>query len=139
MILLPEEPLVLMADPTRLSQVVQNLLNNAAKYTPAGGTICVNLYREGNEAVIKVRDSGIGISAEHLPSIFEIFAQLSPGLPRSQGGLGIGLSLVKALVERHGGTVSVHSAGAGHGSEFTVRLPLEGRFPSSETFDNSPT
>lgn len=128
----PDEPLVLMADPTRLSQVVQNLLNNAAKYTPAGGSIWLDLYREEGGAVIKVRDTGIGISADHLPSIFQIFAQLSPGLPRSQGGLGIGLSLVKALVERHGGTVSVHSAGTGHGSEFIVRLPFQTPFASDE-------
>ncbi|RFU49707.1 ATP-binding protein [Paraburkholderia sp. DHOC27] len=123
---LPDAPLVLTADPTRLSQVVQNLLNNAAKYTPAGGSIWLDVKREDGDAVIRVRDTGIGIAAEHLPSIFEIFSQLSPGLPRSQGGLGIGLSLVKALVERHGGTVTVHSAGTGKGSEFTVRLPVEG-------------
>lgn len=135
---LPGEPIVLMADPTRLSQVIQNLLNNAAKYTPAGGTIWLELYGEADEAVIKVRDSGIGISAEHLPSIFQIFAQLPPGLPRSQGGLGIGLSLVKALVERHGGKVSVHSAGTGHGSEFVVRLPLEGRLPSNAIAQQQP-
>lgn len=123
---LPYEPVVLTADPTRLLQVMQNLLNNAAKYTPAGGSIWLDMKREGAEAVVRIRDTGIGISAEHLPSIFEIFAQLSPGLPRSQGGLGIGLSLVKALVERHGGTVAVHSAGTGRGSEFIVRLPIDG-------------
>ncbi|KXV04306.1 hypothetical protein CR51_13740 [Caballeronia megalochromosomata] len=128
----PDEPLMLMADPTRLSQVIQNLLNNAAKYTPAGGSIWLDLYRDADEAVIKVRDNGIGISAEHLPSIFQIFAQLSPGLSRAQGGLGIGLSLVKALVERHGGTVAVDSAGTGHGSEFVVRLPLQGPFAPNE-------
>jgi PAS domain S-box-containing protein len=127
---LPDEPLMLRADPTRLSQVVQNLLNNAAKYTPAGGTIWLDVLREGNEAaVISIRDTGIGIAAEHLSSIFEIFAQLSPGHHRAQGGLGIGLSLVKALVERHGGTVSAHSAGTGLGSEFVVRLPIEVEAP----------
>lgn len=122
---LPDEPLVVSADPMRLSQVIQNLLNNAAKYTPAGGSIWLNVCREVDEAVIKVRDTGIGIAPDHLSSIFQIFSQISAGLPHSQGGLGIGLSLVKALVERHGGTVAVQSAGTGHGSEFTVRLPVE--------------
>lgn len=120
---LPDEPLKLQADPVRLTQVVQNLLNNAAKYTPPGGSIALEVSRDGDDGVIRVIDTGIGIAPEHVDGIFDIFAQLTPGLPRSQGGLGIGLSLVKALVEQHGGTVHVHSDGPGQGSTFTVRLP----------------
>ncbi len=105
-------------------RVVQNLLNNAAKYTPDGGTIWLTGRCEDEQAVISVRDNGIGIATEHLPSLFEIFSQLRPGLERSQGGLGIGLSLVRTLTELHGGSVSAHSAGAGLGSEFIVRFPL---------------
>jgi PAS domain S-box-containing protein len=121
---LPEEPLMLTADPTKLSQIIQNLLNNAAKYTPAGGTVWLRAWRESDEAVISVRDTGIGIAAEHLSSIFQIFAQLPSGHMRAQGGLGIGLSLVRALAERHGGSVIARSAGTGLGSEFVVRLPI---------------
>ncbi|BBU33324.1 hypothetical protein BTHE68_70580 (plasmid) [Burkholderia sp. THE68] len=134
----PEEPVMLTADATRLSQVIQNLLNNAAKYTAAGGSIWLDLYAEGDYAVVKVRDNGLGISAEHLASVFQIFAQLSPGLPHAQGGLGIGLSLVQALVERHGGTVEVQSAGTGFGSEFTVRLPFHGPFAPDEQREMPP-
>lgn len=122
---LPDQPVILIADPTKLLQIIQNLLNNAAKYTPPGGTIWLKAFRENNEAVISVRDTGIGIAAEHLSSVFEIFKQLPPGHQRSQGGLGIGLSLVRALAERHGGTVVALSAGPGLGSEFIVRLPIE--------------
>jgi PAS domain S-box-containing protein len=122
---LPDEPLIVNADSMRLLQVIQNLLNNAAKYTPAGGSIWLDLFREDGDAVIRVRDTGIGIAPGHLSSIFQIFSQISAGLPRSQGGLGIGLSLVKALVERHGGKVAARSAGTGQGSEFTVRLPVD--------------
>jgi CheY-like chemotaxis protein len=123
---LPREPLYLDADPTRLSQMILNLLNNAAKYTPAGGNISLAAEREGNEAVIVVRDSGIGIPREHLNSVFEMFSQLAPALDRSQGGLGIGLALVRGLAELHGGTVAAFSAGPGTGSEFMIRLPLSG-------------
>ncbi|KQR78787.1 hypothetical protein ASG35_10415 [Burkholderia sp. Leaf177] len=121
---LPSSPIFLDADSARLTQIVQNLVNNAAKYTPTGGAIEVAVTREGDEAVIAVRDNGIGISHEHLPTIFGIFAQLVPGLSRAQGGLGIGLSLVRSLVERHAGTVSAASKGIGQGSEFVVRLPI---------------
>jgi PAS domain S-box-containing protein len=121
---LPSSPVILDADPARLMQVIQNLINNAAKYTPPGGAIEVMAVRDGGEAVITVRDTGIGIAAEHLPTIFGIFKQLAPGLSRSQGGLGIGLSLVQALIERHGGTVVASSQGIGQGSEFVVRLPI---------------
>jgi signal transduction histidine kinase len=119
----PTEPIVLDADPIRLSQMIQNLLNNAAKYTPPGGRIGLHAERDGEQAVISVRDSGIGISQEHLSTVFEMFSQLEPALERTQGGLGIGLSLVRALAGLHGGSVEAASAGAGHGSEFTVRLP----------------
>jgi PAS domain S-box-containing protein len=120
----PSQPVVLNADPTRLYQVIQNLLNNAAKYTPAGGTIWLSGTRSGDEAVISVRDTGIGIAAEDIPSLFEMFAQLPSGLKHSQGGLGIGLSLVQTLAQLHGGTVSAASVGIGLGSEFVVRLPV---------------
>ncbi|MFM0736088.1 PAS domain S-box protein [Paraburkholderia xenovorans] len=121
---LPREPLYLDADPTRLSQMILNLLNNAAKYTPPGGHISLSAEREGDEAVIAVRDSGIGIPREHLGSVFEMFSQLAPALERSQGGLGIGLALVRGLAELHGGTVAAFSGGPGSGSEFVIRLPL---------------
>jgi PAS domain S-box-containing protein len=121
---LPREPLYLDADPTRLSQMILNLLNNAAKYTPAGGNISLAAEREGDEAVIVVRDSGIGIPREHLDSVFEMFSQLAPALDRSQGGLGIGLALVRGLAELHGGTVAAFSGGPGTGSEFVIRLPV---------------
>ena len=112
------------ADPDRLAQVVANLLTNAGKYTPPGGRITVAAERESRDAVLRVRDSGVGIPADMLERIFELFTQVDPTLARSQGGLGIGLTLVRSLVEMHGGTVEAHSAGPGHGSEFTVRLPL---------------
>lgn len=124
---LPDEPIYLDAGPVRLAQVFSNLLNNAAKYTEKGGRIHLNVERRGGEAVITVRDSGIGIAAEHLPRIFEMFSQIVPTLERSQGGLGVGLSLVKGLVELHGGCVDARSEGAGKGSEFVVRLPLADR------------
>jgi PAS domain S-box-containing protein len=120
---LPATPVVLEADPTRLTQVILNLLNNAVKYTPDGGRIQVVAEREGDEAVVTVRDSGIGIPPEHLGSVFEMFSQLAPAIDRSQGGLGIGLSLVRGLVELHGGSVQASSAGPGQGSAFSIRLP----------------
>ncbi|WP_159838565.1 hybrid sensor histidine kinase/response regulator [Burkholderia sp. 8Y] len=121
---LPDAPLFVNADPTRLTQIVLNLLNNAAKYTPPGGTIDLAVRREGDELAMAVRDTGIGIAPEHLDTLFDIFSQLPEGHSRSGGGLGIGLSLVRALTEQHGGTVTVTSAGVGMGSEFIVRLPL---------------
>jgi PAS domain S-box-containing protein len=120
---LPSEPARLEADPTRLEQVLANLLHNAAKYTDSGGRIDLIAAREGDEVVLRVRDTGIGITPEMLPRIFEMFVQAERRLDRSQGGLGIGLSLVRTLVEIHGGRVTAHSAGLGQGSEFVVRLP----------------
>jgi PAS domain S-box-containing protein len=114
----------LHGDPTRLTQAVANLLNNAAKYTPEGGHIWLSVAREGGVAVIRVRDDGVGIPADMLPRVFDLFAQADPTLDRSDGGLGIGLTLVDRLVRMHGGTVEVDSDGPGRGSEFVVRLPL---------------
>jgi signal transduction histidine kinase/ActR/RegA family two-component response regulator len=119
-----EQPLRVEADPTRLAQVVANLLNNAAKYTEPGGRIELRAVREGDEAVLCVKDTGIGIPSTMLSSIFEPFTQVNPSLDREHGGLGIGLALVRRLVELHGGRVEAHSPGAGRGSEFVVRLPL---------------
>ena len=100
-----------------------NLLNNAAKYTDRGGRIALTADREGDEAVVRVRDNGIGLSAEMLPRVFDLFAQEDRSLDRSQGGLGIGLTLVRSLVQLHGGSISAESPGPGLGSEFTIRLP----------------
>ena len=121
---LPEEPLQLEGDPVRLAQVFGNLLTNAAKYTERGGRIDLVAAREGNEAVVSVRDNGIGISPEMVGRLFQMFAQDSRAAPHAQGGLGIGLSLVKGLVELHRGTVEAKSGGPQRGSEFIVRLPL---------------
>lgn len=121
---LPAKPMFVDADPTRLTQVLTNLLNNAAKYTPRGGQISLSAAREGNEAVIRVTDNGVGIPPALLPKVFDMFMQVGTALERSQGGLGLGLTLVRKLVEMHGGTVSVESGGDGMGSTFTVRLPL---------------
>jgi CheY-like chemotaxis protein len=108
----------------RLAQVLGNLLNNAAKYTEDGGKIWLTVAREADEVALRVRDTGIGIPPEMLSSVFELFTQLENSLDRSQGGLGIGLTLVRRLVEMHGGRVQVFSAGANQGSEFTVSLPV---------------
>jgi PAS domain S-box-containing protein len=121
---LPSEPLEIEADVTRMVQVLSNLLNNAAKYTPTGGRVTLSAWREDGQAVIAVADSGVGIPAESIGSVFEMFTQVRGSLDRAQGGLGIGLSLVRRLVELHGGRVSAFSAGRGKGSTFTVRLPL---------------
>lgn len=121
---LPRESVLIDADPTRFAQVLGNLLNNAAKYTDEGGQIRIALSREGKEATFRVRDTGIGISKELLPRLFELFTQADTSLDRSQGGLGIGLTLVRSLVELHGGSVQAKSEGPGLGSEFVVRLPL---------------
>jgi two-component system CheB/CheR fusion protein len=121
---LAAEPLWLDADPVRLEQVITNLLNNAAKYTDPGGHVWLTTARDDGQAVLRVRDNGIGIPAELQARIFDLFMQSERALDRAQGGLGIGLTLVRRLVELHGGTIQVASPGAGRGSEFTVRLPL---------------
>jgi PAS domain S-box-containing protein len=123
-ITLPQAPVLLDADPTRLAQVFANLLNNAAKYSEEGGAIALSAERQGEEVVARVTDNGIGIPTEHLPRIFEMFAQVDTAFERSQGGLGIGLALVQGLVEMHGGRIAARSDGPGKGSEFVVRLPL---------------
>jgi len=121
---LPDEPLVLQADRVRMTQVFSNLLNNAAKYTDGGGRIWFDVRREDGQVVATVRDTGIGIPADALPGVFDMFAQAHRSVGRGQGGLGIGLTMVRSLVEMHHGTVEARSAGPGQGSEFIVRLPL---------------
>jgi len=121
---MPPESLLLDADPVRLAQVIGNLLTNAAKYTEAEGHIRVIAQREGDEAILRVQDNGIGIAPDMQPHVFDLFVQVEHGSARSQGGLGIGLTLVKNLVEMHQGRVEAHSAGLGKGCEFVVRLPL---------------
>lgn len=120
---LPDAPLMLKADAARVSQIITNLLNNAAKYTLAGGEIALSVERKTEQGVIRVRDNGIGIAAEMLPQVFDIFTQVGSSLDRSQGGLGLGLALVQRLSEMHGGSVEVFSEGEGKGTEFVVRLP----------------
>ena len=121
---LEEEPLSVFGDPTRLQQIQINLLNNAVKYTPPGGTISLWAGRDDNQAVIRVKDTGDGIPPQMLDSVFDLFVQARHTLDHSEGGLGVGLTLVRALVDMHGGTVSARSDGDGTGSEFVVRLPL---------------
>jgi signal transduction histidine kinase len=121
--LFPDAPVWLRADPARLEQVFVNLLLNAAKYTDSGGQIGLTVEREKGDAVVRIRDTGIGIDPDVLPHVFDFFVQADPSSRRTDAGLGIGLALVRSLVERHGGHVTVASAGTGRGSEFTVRLP----------------
>jgi CheY-like chemotaxis protein len=122
-IAMPPQPLWVNADPIRLAQVLSNLLNNAAKYTEKGGKVSLSVALEDAQIVFRVRDNGMGIPAEMLSCIFDLFTQVERSLDRSHGGLGIGLTLVRRLVEMHGGRVSAHSEGANQGSEFVVRLP----------------
>lgn len=122
---LHDAPLPVSADATRIAQVIGNLLTNAAKYTPHGGKIGLNVERDGKSAVITVIDNGVGIPPESLESVFNMFSQVGRNMEHSQGGLGIGLSLVRQLVALHGGTVAASSEGAGKGSTFVVRLPLD--------------
>ncbi|HKV13009.1 MAG TPA: PAS domain-containing protein [Thermoanaerobaculia bacterium] len=133
---LPGEPLWIEADATRIEQVLANLLANAAKFTDPGGSIRLTAERQGGQAAIRVRDLGAGIPAELLPRVFDLFVQGERSLDRSHGGLGIGLTLVRSLVERHGGTVSAASEGPGRGSEFTVLLPLAA--PAAEAEPTAP-
>lgn len=121
---LTAEPVWVHGDAVRLTQIVSNLLNNAVKYTEPGGRIRLSAEREADQVLLRVQDSGIGIAPDLLPHVFELFVQADHSIERSQGGLGIGLTLVKTLVEMHGGRVTAHSDGLGMGSEFTVRLPV---------------
>ncbi len=128
-VVLPPETAWLNADPVRISQIISNLLNNAAKYTPEGGELKLEAALEDGGVAIRVTDNGIGIPQEMLPHIFELFTQIDNKLQQAQGGLGIGLALVRQLVGMHGGTICVESDGAGKGSTFTVWLPLSGQQP----------
>src|SRR6202008_1217247 len=119
----PTEPVRFTADPLRVAQVLSNLLTNAAKYTDPEGQIRLSARSEGDDVVIRVKDSGIGISATALPRVFNMFSQVHSTTDRSEGGLGIGLALAQGLIELHGGTIEANSEGLGCGSEFTVRLP----------------
>jgi signal transduction histidine kinase len=130
--MLPKEPLYLNADPVRLAQVFGNLLNNACKYTEPNGRIRLTVEREIDHAVVKIRDSGVGIPADKLATVFDMFMQVDRTVERSQGGIGIGLALVKRLIELHDGTVAAHSDGPGRGSEFVVRLPAVNGVPAVE-------
>jgi CheY-like chemotaxis protein len=142
-VILPNAPVFVDGDPTRLAQIMLNLLNNAAKYTPPGGQIRFVGERQDDQAVLTVIDSGIGIPEQHLSSVFQMFSQLAPALERSQGGLGIGLALVRGLVELHGGTVCASSKGESLGSEFCVRLPVSQMefevLPASSDRPSAPT
>jgi signal transduction histidine kinase len=123
-LVLPSEPVPVLGDEVRLAQVFTNLLNNAAKYTDPGGRVELSVTREASQAIAVVRDNGRGLDAAAQQRIFEMFYQVEQDRQRSDGGLGLGLSLVKSLVELHGGRVGVQSAGRAQGSVFTVRLPL---------------
>ena len=132
-IALPPEPVHVDADSIRMAQVLSNLLNNAAKYTQPGGQIRLAAAAEGAEVVFRVRDNGIGIPPEMLSRIFDLFAQVDHSLDHSQGGLGLGLTLVRSLVEMHGGSVQALSEGLSRGSEFIVRLPILELAPPAES------
>lgn len=121
---MPDGTLRVVGDPVRLAQAVTNLLHNAVKYTPAGGDIEMSVRAEGIDLIISVRDNGLGISHSVLPHVFELFTQSSRTISASAGGMGVGLAVVKAVAESHGGTASAMSAGPGAGSEFTLRLPI---------------
>ncbi len=127
---LPREPLLVDGDPVRLTQIFANLLNNAAKYTDSGGRIELTAFRNGADAVVTVRDNGIGIPKEMLDSIFDLFTQIDYGSDKSQGGIGIGLALAQGLVQLHGGVLKAKSDGPGKGSEFIARLPLAASQPA---------
>lgn len=123
-VVIPTTPIWVEADPARMEQVIVNLLNNAAKYTDTGGLIRLTVNQEGNDAVIRVKDNGMGIAPELLPHVFELFTQVDGSLGRSYGGLGIGLALARNLVEMHDGRLQAASGGLGKGCEFTVKLPI---------------
>jgi CheY-like chemotaxis protein/anti-sigma regulatory factor (Ser/Thr protein kinase) len=132
------DPVWVVGDEMRLDQVVTNLLGNAAKFTPAGGEIDVSVREDGGVALLRVQDTGVGMSGEDLPRIFEAFVQSEQSLDRSRGGLGLGLTLVRRLVELHGGTVEASSEGVGRGAVFTVRLPRIAAPPAQAAGDPAP-
>ncbi|MDQ3205592.1 MAG: ATP-binding protein, partial [Pseudomonadota bacterium] len=134
---LPDAPVWLDADPLRLVQAFGNLINNACKFTEPGGRIALAAEVHGDEVAVALSDSGIGIAADQLSAIFDMFTQVDQSLHRTHGGLGIGLTLVRQLVEMHGGTVDVTSDGPGHGSTFFVRLPLADAVPGERAPDAS--
>jgi nitrogen fixation/metabolism regulation signal transduction histidine kinase len=138
-LVLDHEPLIVDGDPVRLTQVFANLFNNAAKYTPPKGQIEISAKREGDQALVSVRDNGIGVSADMLPRIFDLFTQSPHSLVNAKGGIGVGLSLARKIVEMHGGQVEGRSNGVGHGSEFVVRLPLADRQLARETTEGETT
>lgn len=125
-----EDDCIIDGDMVRLTQVLVNLLNNASKYTPHGGTVWITYGRDGSGVRVTVRDTGIGLEAERLDQVFDMFSQVETAMERAQGGVGIGLGLVKGLVQLHGGTVRAESEGLGHGSQFIVQLPGVGPVPS---------
>ncbi|HYL70216.1 MAG TPA: ATP-binding protein, partial [Candidatus Dormibacteraeota bacterium] len=133
-----DEAINVEGDQHRLTQVFSNIFSNATKYTDAGGRVWLRLEREGNEGVVRVRDSGVGIAPESLETVFEMFSQLRPAGHGGEGGLGIGLALVRQLVQLHGGRVEARSAGEGHGSEFIVRLPALGLPAAAEQAPSQP-
>ena len=135
---LPAAPLYVQADPARLEQIIVNVLNNASKYTPPDGRIRVVVSREGDEAVLRICDTGIGIAADMLPRIFELFVQGDQSLAHTSGGLGIGLTLVHRLVTLHRGRVEAHSEGLGRGSQFTIALPMSQASPSPHPSGQAP-
>lgn len=135
----PGEPIHLHADPVRMAQVFSNLLSNASKYSDPGAPIDLVAVRDAEEVVVRLTDHGIGIAPEALPTLFEMFSQVSDARSRAQGGVGIGLALVKGLVELHGGHVAVHSEGVGHGSTFEVRLPIVAEAPAETTASPDPS
>lgn len=126
---LPTEPITINADPVRIGQIIANLLNNAAKYTPSGGQVWLTAWQKEGEAILSVRDSGIGIPPEMLGRVFDLFAQVDGAIQRSQGGLGIGLTLAKSLIQMHGGRIEARSEGLGKGSEFVIVLPVAASSP----------
>ena len=121
---MPDEPLWVSADPVRVDQVINNVLNNAIKYTPENGRVTVTLMRDGCQAVVRIDDDGVGIAPERIGTIFELFAQAENAIGRSQGGMGVGLALVRNLIELHGGSIEAKSDGVGKGSCFTMRFPI---------------
>jgi CheY-like chemotaxis protein len=131
---MPPTPVFVDADVTRLAQVFANLLNNAAKYTERGGHVRLSVDRRGGDVTVSVKDDGVGIPSDLLPVVFEMFVQVDRSLERTRGGLGIGLTIAKRLVEMHGGTIEASSSGMGTGSEFTVRLPAA---PDARTDDDA--